>query len=458
MSQTISLKQLLVLSLNIPYLQATDRVTLWDEVVRYTHPNHIFNVVLTRPSGAELADRAFLYHARLSSSDIFNGPGLSTWLRARVLLRSMTADVANVACYKSDVGLRVTGDGVAARYVVLERDGRHLVVVNTTNPKHVPNATLVLRRIGAPAIRHAVAYTMEGRVRRIDLKQAGPEVRLTVPKERLVSILLCAEERVDRRVRLFAMVPFLEPGPTKVRVAVANLSDQVMAGALHLDQPGPLRVATNDVPVKLTPGGATVLDVVVRHRDQLHDFTDLDVTCRTNVGTRTTRVIVPPTVPNGDFEDDVMGNALPDYWTSGLRDFAQPHSGKYCLLVVPKGVTWHRGMQGPATSSPYWHAVAYAFLLPETRYRLTFHLRYTGTHPVACIVRTFDHVNKVTFERRWHYKGEPPLGWRLKTVEFTTPATAYKANVTFANQDETGKGVNAWVDTVHVTELGPSRQ
>ncbi|MCF7853538.1 MAG: hypothetical protein K9N51_01975 [Candidatus Pacebacteria bacterium] len=453
-------------AVQIPFLQAQNASKpFWDEVVRYTHPGHIFNVNLIH-GGRALADRAFLFHSRISSSDIFNSVGFSTWLRARVYLRNMTGDIDTIAIYKSDVGLTVDNDAVQARYSVLSEaesltpvKGRHLFVVNIINPDNVKDAVVRLRLPEDIRIRHAVAYTMEGRVAQLPFAADAPSVSFNAPGDRQSSIVLCAQEREDNAIRIFAMVPMVdECSPARIRVAIANLSDEQIEGTVKLASAPPLEYDLTGIPVTLSSGGALVRDIVVRNRDKLNDYRNVPVAFECTGGTFTTEVIVPPTIANGTIEDDVTGNAIADYWKWSVRDFAEPVSGDYCLAVIPKQLPWHESLTGGSTGSHYWRPRNAAIhLLPRTRYRLSFYYRHIGDTRVPGKVkvelRGSDERNRKTFSVGVRLSDSEPGIWHHKTMDFTTPEAVGKAELSIYN-DNDSKGANVvWFDDVRIEPL-----
>lgn len=443
-------------AVNIPYHQDTGDNSQWDEVVPFTHPDHIFNVsAIKQPMMPAQVARAFLFHARISSCDIFNGPAFTSWLRARVLLQEAVKDVARLGKYRDNVGLTVSGKGVDARYALLDGGGRFLISLNAVNPAAVQDGTLSLALPGLPVVKSAFVYTMEGKVRAHAFTQLDDKLSLKIPPEPLSTTLLCAEEEERRGLRVFAMMPLFETAPAKARLALANLTERPVGGCVHFDAAAPLRPMAQDIPFTLEPGGAKTIDVPFTGRDRLADFVDWTGVVRGDCGDVKFSFNVAPTVPNGDFELDAADNSIADFWQPGLRDFAEPFSGKYCLVMPPKQ---RQGRTHGGSSSfwnendpcPFHYAQSFVYLLPETNYTLS--CQYRGSAPLGATVTGFDERNRSVFSKTFALERRWPFAWNAAKLDFTTPAGVYKCYLSFSNRSQGEAAANGWIDAVELRE------
>ncbi|NLE06877.1 MAG: hypothetical protein GX638_19025, partial [Crenarchaeota archaeon] len=181
-------------------------------------------------------------------------------------------------------------------------------------------------------------------------------------------------------------------------------------------------------------------------RGRLDDFIDVPVEVHAGGRARMLRVNVAPTLPNGGFEGDAADNRQADFWLKGLRDFAEPAEGRFCLALPPEG-----GGEAGA-KCPYYAAENTAFLLPRTRYRLELVYRYAGKSQLYAKVIFFDERNKLLGEKLLALPPRWPFAWQEAALAFESPDYAGKAYFRLVNPDRADKGLTGWIDRVRLVE------
>ena len=187
------------------------------------------------------------------------------------------------------------------------------------------------------------------------------------------------------------------------------------------------------------------------------DFRDFTGVVSSDLGESGFSVNVPPTVPNGNFEMDVADNSIPDFWEPGLRDFAEPFDGKYCLVLPPakRKTAAHGGSSSfwkEDDPCPFYYSENFIYLLPETKYSLSFQYRYLGSTPMYASVVGFDEKNKNIFNKTLAVERSWPFAWNKAKMDFTTPAGVYKCYLRFSNHSNADSAANCWIDAVELKE------
>lgn len=227
--------------------------------------------------------------------------------------------------------------------------------------------------------------------------------------------------------------------PGSYHVWLRNLTTEPLTGTLTVAARAGLKVSAPTT-VALPPEAELQVPVTVIGQDQLREISEMSATV--TIGRQSTEVVrgVIPTVPNGDFETDEVGDHKPDWWmcrkggdafgyeSISLAEGA--HSGKHCLQLDP-------AQAGEKFTCAF---PVHSVLKTDTRYRLSVWIKTASTNGVYINAGAVNGIGA----------GQTTPEWKQFSAEFKTgptPSGLYRALYNTSSAP-------AYFDDLKIEELG----
>ncbi len=433
-----------------------------------------------------------LFTRNFTDCEFANNIRQFNWHRARI------CDWMYNGVFRDSAGMSFSAKGVRAKYFIRNEKTHKGVVINFHNPFEKKDVVvkLELKRLAEDIRKNlpetAFIYDMEGEKLAVQkIANDGKHLIITAPSGKATTAIIAAVAPEAEIVRSMVVFPQTK-GEDTLRMIFANTGKKAVNINAALELPAGLKVEKFAEKFTLEANSFKEITVKLENRSKLAGHTQVDLLVN---GRKADSVIIAPELSNRGFEDHPDKDMRPDYWgcsdhfyriayqqskdspvdprnVGGMLDAEKPHTGKYSLKLPAKTVpielnNLHPPMAGPhytgsgwpqkTISLPwYYNVVQYGVFKPDTKYELTFAVRFAGDkgalrvqgYPYTYRVDVKSHLFAVQNIRP--EAGE--RGWFIYSIRFTTPKTAmnsYKTPIAFANVGD----ADCWIDTVNIREV-----
>ena len=392
--------------------------------------------------------------------------------------------------FRDNVGLRLSRPGVVAKYFV-RRDREHRgLLINLRNEHLKPGIRLELDKklfSGAEIPPAALAFLMEEEsIESVPLEVLSDSVRLTVPVSRASSILIPLQVPESESIRTDVIWP-QSKGRDVLRVSLMNFGREKQTVPLKVEMPKGLSVKNLPEKVVLEPSQFVGLELPLENRNSLED----QAYAVLSAGSQKQRVLLAPNLSNRSFEQHTGKTMAADHWgvypryyehamkqmdasklnkpaLGGILDDRNPYQGRYSLrlpghsepLPFPKALAGPYGRFGYPKKQVklpwYYNAQQNAILKPDTRYRLSFAVRFAADDGQLKL-QPYPYTERpgqvsLTFAPKTVKPAAGDRKWKVVQVEFTTKNALFNASQTpiaFVNLGPS----DLWIDAVSLTEV-----
>ena len=383
--------------------------------------------------------------------------------------------------FMDDLNMEISQPGIVAKWFKTEEKGRVGALINIQNEFGIKDASLHIDWPELKKANLASGYLFdEEEVVKLDMKQEGNGVTVSIPPAKASSILIAAEFPKEESLRACMVWPQSQ-GQDKLVIYLSNLSpDKKEVSLKHILPEG---VSLENAPDKVMVKGGTVkrLDIPL---DGIQAMTKQDkATVRIDDGTGKKEIscLLAPALCNGNFEIDSAGKGTPDRWRAfgqywllllvqtygipfdlnhadGILDPDNPAEGKYSLKLYGSvdlpdyrsaAGTYRSVIDKPVPMLPwFFHTGQKMILKPNSKYRVSFKYRFAADDGVLEVRPSAP--GPVYGNTTWQTIQAKPGIREWQNSEFVLPTSHLSEQlVIFANMSK----APLWIDDIKVTEV-----